>query len=125
MEKAGGAEEVVGGGGAAKGGRGWGSVDRIVEALKTMVGDQTLVVQSGKPIGVFTTHRLSPIAVIANGNVVAGLVKRLKTGQLGGFGLWVRRPELLAAGHSRADIDAEFVSYMATSSGEEVNDRTT
>ena len=39
--------------------------------------DQTLVVQSGKPIGLFRTHRLSPIAVIANGNTsAAGRARR-------------------------------------------------
>lgn len=54
---------------------------------------------------------------------VGDLVERLTNGQLGGIGLWVRLHDLLAAGHSRADIDAEFASYMAASSGEEVNDR--
>ena len=53
---------------------------------------------------------------------VADLVERLKNGQLGGIGLWVRLHELLDAGHSRAEIDAEFASYMATSSGEEVDE---
>jgi len=63
-------EELIVYAGSAKAARDWESYDRIVEALKTMEEEQTLVVQSGKPIGLFTTHRLSPIAVIANGNVV-------------------------------------------------------
>jgi urocanate hydratase len=63
-------EELIVYAGSAKAARDWESFDRIVEALKTMEEEQTLVVQSGKPIGLFTTHRLSPIAVIANGNVV-------------------------------------------------------
>ena len=63
-------EELIVYAGSAKAARDWDSYDRIVEALKTMEEDQTLVVQSGKPIGLFRTHRLSPIAVIANGNVV-------------------------------------------------------
>jgi urocanate hydratase len=63
-------EELIVYAGSAKAARDWDSYDRIVEALKTMEEDQTLVVQSGKPVGVFRTHRLSPIAVIANGNVV-------------------------------------------------------
>jgi urocanate hydratase len=63
-------EELIIYAGSAKAARDWESFDRIVEALKTMDDDQTLVVQSGKPVGVFNTHRLSPIAVIANGNVV-------------------------------------------------------
>jgi urocanate hydratase len=63
-------EELIVYAGSAKAARDWESYDRIVEALRTMEEDQTLVVQSGKPIGLFRTHRLSPIAVIANGNVV-------------------------------------------------------
>jgi urocanate hydratase len=63
-------EELIIYAGSAKAARDWESYDRIVEALKTMEEDQTLVVQSGKPVGLFTTHRLSPIAVIANGNLV-------------------------------------------------------
>jgi urocanate hydratase len=63
-------EELIIYAGSAKAARDWESFDRIVEALKTMDEDQTLVVQSGKPVGVFTTHKLSPIAVIANGNIV-------------------------------------------------------
>jgi urocanate hydratase len=63
-------EELIVYAGSAKAARDWESFDRIVEALTTMEEDQTLVVQSGKPVGLFPTHRLSPIAVIANGNVV-------------------------------------------------------
>jgi urocanate hydratase len=63
-------EELIIYAGSAKAARDWESYDRIVAALKTMDEDQTLVVQSGKPVGLFTTHRLSPIAVIANGNLV-------------------------------------------------------
>jgi urocanate hydratase len=63
-------EELIVYAGSAKAARDWESYDRIVEALRTMTEDQTLVVQSGKPIGLFRTHRLSPIALIANGNVV-------------------------------------------------------
>ena len=66
-------EELIVYAGSAKAARDWESFDRIVEALKTMEEDQTLVVQSGKPVGVFRTHRLSPIAVIANGNIVGPL----------------------------------------------------
>jgi urocanate hydratase len=63
-------EELIVYAGSAKAARDWESYDRIVEALRTMTEDQTLVVQSGKPVGLFRTHRLSPIALIANGNVV-------------------------------------------------------
>ena len=50
-------EELIVYAGSAKAARDWESFDRIVEALKTMEEEQTLVVQSGKPIGLFTTHR--------------------------------------------------------------------
>lgn len=54
----------------AKAARDWPSFDRLVAALKTLSDEETLVVQSGKPIGVFPTHPLSPIVVMATGNVV-------------------------------------------------------
>ena len=54
----------------AKAARDWPSFDRLVDALKVLGDDQTLVVQSGKPIGVFPTHPLSPVVVMATGNVV-------------------------------------------------------
>lgn len=54
----------------AKAARDWTSFDRIVDALKIVRDDQTLVVQSGKPIGIFPTHPLSPVVVMANSNVV-------------------------------------------------------
>jgi urocanate hydratase len=53
-----------------KAARDWPSFDRLVAALKTLDDGETLVVQSGKPIGVFRTHPLSPIVVMATGNIV-------------------------------------------------------
>jgi urocanate hydratase len=63
-------EDLIVYAGSAKAARDWESFDRIVHALKTMEEHETLVVQSGKPVGLFTTHVLSPIVVIANGNLV-------------------------------------------------------
>jgi len=54
----------------ARAARDWDSYDRIVAALTRMEEDQTLVVQSGTPIGLFTTHRLAPLVLMANANVV-------------------------------------------------------
>jgi urocanate hydratase len=54
----------------AKAARDWPSFDRLVAALKTLGDSETLVVQSGKPIGVFPTHPNSPIVVMATSNVV-------------------------------------------------------
>ena len=53
-----------------KAARDWPSHDAIVEALKTMSDDQTLVVQSGKPIGLLQTHCRAPIVIMANCNMV-------------------------------------------------------
>jgi urocanate hydratase len=54
----------------AKAARDWHAFDDLVAALKTLRDDQTLVVQSGKPIGVFASHPLSPIVVMATSNVI-------------------------------------------------------
>jgi urocanate hydratase len=57
---------------AASGGRArdWESYDRIVETLKRLEGDETLLVQSGKPVGVFRTHEDAPRVLLANSNLV-------------------------------------------------------
>ncbi|MCT4655056.1 MAG: urocanate hydratase [Cohaesibacter sp.] len=55
--------------------RDWPSHDAIVETLKTMEEDETLVVQSGKPIGVMKTHKQAPICVMANCNMVGQWAK--------------------------------------------------
>ena len=54
----------------AKAARDWPAFDMLVATLKTLADSETLVVQSGKPIGVFPTHPLSPIVVMATSNVV-------------------------------------------------------
>ncbi|MCL4802051.1 MAG: urocanate hydratase [Burkholderiales bacterium] len=54
----------------AKAARDWGSYDRIVAALQRLENGQTLVMQSGKPIGVFATRAEGPLVVMANGNLV-------------------------------------------------------
>lgn len=55
--------------------RDWPSHDRIVAALQTMQEDETLVVQSGKPIGLLKTHARAPIVVMANCNMVGQWAK--------------------------------------------------
>src|SRR3546814_3277450 len=50
--------------------RDWESYDRIVAALKRLEDDQTLLVQSGRPVGVFRTHADAPRVLIANSNLV-------------------------------------------------------
>lgn len=62
--------ELVVYGGIGRAARTWGDFDRIVAELKTLEDDQTLLVQSGKPVGVFQTHSDAPRVLIANSNIV-------------------------------------------------------
>jgi urocanate hydratase len=62
--------ELVVYGGIGRAARDWESFDRIVAALKRLDGDKTLLVQSGKPVGVFQTHADAPRVLIANSNLV-------------------------------------------------------
>jgi urocanate hydratase len=62
--------ELVVYGGIGRAARDWESFDRIVAALKRLEGDHTLLVQSGKPVGVFRTHPDAPRVLIANSNLV-------------------------------------------------------
>ncbi|MBY0336259.1 MAG: urocanate hydratase [Acetobacteraceae bacterium] len=57
-------------GGIGRAARDWESFDRIAAALRRLEGDQTLLVQSGKPVGVFRTHADAPRVLIANSNLV-------------------------------------------------------
>ncbi|MFZ0501607.1 MAG: urocanate hydratase [Steroidobacteraceae bacterium] len=62
--------ELVVYGGIGRAARDWESYDTIVETLRRLEDDQTLLVQSGKPVGVFTTHADAPRVLIANSNLV-------------------------------------------------------
>ncbi len=62
--------ELVVYGGIGRAARDWESFDRIVAALRRLEGDETLLVQSGKPVGVFRTHADAPRVLIANSNLV-------------------------------------------------------
>ncbi|MGZ8328706.1 MAG: urocanate hydratase [Allosphingosinicella sp.] len=63
-------EQLVVYGGIGRAARDWASFDRIVETLERLEGDETLLVQSGKPVGVFRTHADAPRVLIANSNLV-------------------------------------------------------
>jgi urocanate hydratase len=62
--------ELVVYGGIGRAARDWESFDRIVAALRALEADETLLVQSGKPVGVFRTHPDAPRVLIANSNLV-------------------------------------------------------
>jgi urocanate hydratase len=63
-------DELIVYGGIGKAARNWECFDRIIETLKNLGEDETLLVQSGKPVGVFRTHTDAPRVLIANSNLV-------------------------------------------------------
>lgn len=63
-------EDLVVYGGTGKAARSWEAFDSIVETLKDLEDNETLLVQSGKPVGVFTTNKWAPRVLIANSNLV-------------------------------------------------------
>ena len=63
-------DELVVYGGIGRAARTWSDFDQILDALKTLREEETLIVQSGKPVGVFTTHKDAPRVLIANSNIV-------------------------------------------------------
>jgi urocanate hydratase len=63
-------DELVVYGGTGRAARSWAAFDAIVSTLRTLAGDETLLVQSGKPVGVFRTHEWAPRVLIANSNLV-------------------------------------------------------
>ncbi|MCP9275326.1 urocanate hydratase [Mycolicibacterium arenosum] len=79
-------DELVVYGGTGKAARNWEAFDAIVATLRTLDDDETMLVQSGKPVGVFRTHEWSPRVLIANSNLV------------GEWANWEKFRELEAAG---------------------------
>ncbi|KIQ96314.1 urocanate hydratase [Lysobacter sp. A03] len=63
-------DELVVYGGIGKAARDWPSFDRILASLRALGDDETLLIQSGKPVGVFRTHRDAPRVLLANSNLV-------------------------------------------------------
>src|SRR5271163_5033991 len=62
--------ELVVYGGIGRAARDWNAFDRIVETLRRLESDHTLLIQSGKPVGVFRTHEDAPRVLLANSNLV-------------------------------------------------------
>src|SRR6186713_2543540 len=63
-------EDLVVYGGSGRAARSWPAFDAIVRSLKSLEHDETLLVQSGKPVGIFRTHPWAPRVLIANANLV-------------------------------------------------------
>src|SRR5437667_1954546 len=69
-EVAGNPDALVVYGGTGRAARSWDAFDAIVRELRALADDETLLVQSGKPVGVFRTHEWAPRVLIANSNLV-------------------------------------------------------
>ncbi len=63
-------DELIVYGGGGKAARNWACYHKIVETLRRLGGDETLLIQSGKPVGVFKTHAMAPRVLIANAHLV-------------------------------------------------------
>ncbi len=63
-------DDLVVYGGTGRAARDWRSFDALVRTLQTLKGDETMLVQSGRPVGVFSTHEWAPRVLIANSNLV-------------------------------------------------------
>jgi urocanate hydratase len=63
-------DQLVVYGGTGRAARSWDAFDAIVKALQTLADDETLLIQSGKPVGVFRTHEWAPRVLLANSNLV-------------------------------------------------------
>ena len=81
-----------------KAARDWPSHDKIVETLRTMGEDETLIVQSGKPIGLIRTHERAPIVIMANCNMV---------------GQWAKAENFYRLAKERADLLGRFDPRLA------------
>jgi len=74
-------------GGTGKAARSWPAFDAIVRALRDLGGDETLLVQSGKPVGIFRTHEWAPRVLISNSMLVPAWATWEKFWELEGLGL--------------------------------------
>jgi urocanate hydratase len=63
-------DDLVVYGGTGRAARDWPSFDALVRTLRSLKGDETMLVQSGRPVGVFSTHEWAPRVLIANSNLV-------------------------------------------------------
>ncbi len=80
-------EELIIYGGSGKAARNWEAYDAIVKSLRKLENDETLMIQSGKPVGVFRTHEYSPRVIIANSHLVPHWATWEKFRQLDRLGL--------------------------------------
>ena len=95
-------DQLVVYGGSGRAARSWDAFDAIVRTLKSLEGDETLVVQSGKPVGVFRTHEWAPRVLIANANLVPNWATPDEFRRLAAAVYWaIMRPELTPGSTAR------------------------
>lgn len=80
-------EELIVYGGSGKAARNWECFDAIIRSLKSLDNDETLLVQSGKPVGIFRTHEDAPRVLLANSNLVPAWATWEEFWKLEGMGL--------------------------------------
>jgi len=80
-------EELIVYGGSGKAARNWQCFDAIIRSLRSLENDETLLVQSGKPVGIFRTHEDAPRVLIANSNLVPAWATWEEFWRLEGMGL--------------------------------------
>lgn len=80
-------DELIVYGGSGKAARNWDCFDAIVRSLQSLEKDETLLVQSGKPVGIFRTHEDAPRVLIANSNLVPAWATWEKFWELEAMGL--------------------------------------
>jgi urocanate hydratase len=100
----------------ARAARDWNSFDRIIGALQTMREDQTLIMQSGKPIGLFPGQATTPLVIMANGNLVGDWSGEESRRKLDDMGLTVY-PGMTAAAWqyigSQGILQGTYETFMA------------
>src|SRR5947209_20630032 len=69
-------DDLVVYGGTGRAARSWECFDAIVDSLRSLESDETLLVQSGKPVAIFRTHRLAPRVLISNSMLVPRVADR-------------------------------------------------
>ena len=110
-------DELVVYGGIGRAARDWESYDRIVRCLRELGDDETLLVQSGKPVGVFRTHTDAPRVLIANSNLVGRWAPWDHFNELDRKGLMIYgRKAGMRRSASNADADSPTTSMSPESS---------
>ena len=112
-------DDLVVYGGTGRAARDWRSFDAMVRTLTTLADDETMLVQSGRPVGVMRTHEWAPRVLIANSNLVGDWATWPEFRRLEAMGLTVpaavRRPPVLGGGVVQGVLDVdEAVATLIT-----------